>query len=347
MMNCRKLINILLVSGLLAAPTLSLASGLTARIDSVNLLMGRTAAIELTLDLPFEDSGYFPFLHEMGQKGRIGVCGDSVELRMPSKIDTLTQGGSRTIRMQVPVQSFDSGAYLLPAFTYVSGRDTLKSGRLALKVRPVPVKADTPIADYAGISDPENPSFFDWVPDWILDFWWAVLLVLLAGVGGFWAYRKYSKDGSLLPAKPKPTPYEVAMKDLAILKEHKLWEQGMEKEYFTELTRILREYLFGRFGINAMEMTSRQILTALKKNRETYPKRGYFRHILDVADFVKFAKVRPLPEDCISSFEDAKKFIEETRPVEPTESLPGDASGSADKSDVSDNSKKGVEVNNV
>ena len=72
--------------------------------------------------------------------------------------------------------------------------------------------------------------------------------------------------------------------------------------YFTELTDILRLYLYRRFGINAAEMTSRQILASLKKNKDTQDKRVYFRQILDMADFVKFAKVRPLPEDNVKAY---------------------------------------------
>lgn len=34
-----------------------------------------------------------------------------------------------------------------------------------------------------------------------------------------------------------------------------------------------------------------------------------------MADFVKFAKVRPLPEDNIASYDDAMRFVEETKPA--------------------------------
>jgi hypothetical protein len=64
-----------------------------------------------------------------------------------------------------------------------------------------------------------------------------------------------------------------------------------------------------------MEMTSRQILAALSKNPEIKEKRHYVRPILDMADFVKFAKVNPLPDDNIISYENACKFVEETKPV--------------------------------
>lgn len=128
-----------------------------------------------------------------------------------------------------------------------------------------------------------------------------------------WALRRYKKEGTVLKKKPEPTPYETAMRELKELKAKNLWEQGLEKEYFTRLTDILRIYLDRRFGINAMEMTSREIMDRLYES-DVKDKRDYVRQILSVADFVKFAKVRPLPADNIAAYENAVKFVEETKP---------------------------------
>lgn len=93
----------------------------------------------------------------------------------------------------------------------------------------------------------------------------------------------------------------------------------MEKEYFTDLTDILRSYLYERFGINAMEMTTRQIMDKIYES-DLKDKKDYVKQILNVADFVKFAKVRPLPADSIAAYENAKKFVEETIPAEKEDS---------------------------
>lgn len=291
------------------------ATVVKARLDSTILLMGRMTTLQLDVEEPKTSKGYFELFRTLQERGYASVCGDSVELRMPTKIDTVDAGSMRRMRYTVPVQAFDSGAYVLPRFMYVSGKDTAYSNQVALKVVPVNVKANDPILDYAGTADPEDPSFFDFIPQWMLDFWWIILIVLIAIAGGLYLLRRYRKEGSILPRKPEPTPYEEAISALRNLKEQHLWEQGHEKEYFTDLTEILRRYLYRRFGINAMEMTSRQILHSLSKNDETKDKRAYFRKILDMADFVKFAKVRPLPDDNIASYDYALRFVEETKPV--------------------------------
>ncbi|MDE5633555.1 MAG: hypothetical protein K2I51_02675, partial [Muribaculaceae bacterium] len=41
----------------------------------------------------------------------------------------------------------------------------------------------------------------------------------------------------------------------------------------------------------------------------------YMRNILQIADFVKFAKVRPLPDANVRAFNEALQFVEETRPA--------------------------------
>lgn len=309
------------------------------KLDSVDIQMGRMTNLHVSLTQPKDVKGNFPLLTRLRDDGIIHVCGDSVEFRAPAKYDTIVNGNNLTINFDVPVQSFDSGYYQLPRLIYVFGKDSVSSNSLGLRVYPVNADANTPINDYASVADPENPSIFDVIPDWIIDLWWLWIIIVLALIVFFYAMKKYKRDGFVLPKKPEPTPYEAAISALRELKEKKLWEQGMEKDYFTELTEILRIYLFRRFGINAMEMTSRQILASLRENKEISDKRDYFRQILNMADFVKFAKVRPLPDDNVKAYENALRFVEETKPVEkPDEENTLNANG---KSTQEVNVKKG------
>lgn len=318
-----------------------------ARLDSATMIMGGLRTLKLTVEQNKGVKGKLPIFDNIAERGYVGVCGDSVELRAPIKIDTVKNNNSLSIKYDIPVQSFDSGFYHLPEIEFVAGVDTFRSNRVTLKVFPVAnVTADTPIADYANVAEPENKSIFDSVPDWLYYYWW-IGLILLAIAGGVWyIWKRYKKTGGILPKKPEPTPYESAIAALKELKEKKLWENGMEKEYFTTLTDILRVYLFRRFGINAMEMTSRQILAALSANKETKDQKTKIRQILDMADFVKFAKVRPLPADNIQSYDNALKFVEDTKVVPELESNETQAKGVDNKKESSDKvikSKKGGE----
>ena len=93
-----------------------------------------------------------------------------------------------------------------------------------------------------------------------------------------------------------------------------MWQSGQEKAYYTQLIDILREYIDSRFSINAMEMTTTEILSSLRANKETKLVENNLKTILEIADFVKFAKMRPLPEDNEASMRNAIKFVELTIP---------------------------------
>lgn len=311
-LNCRFIISLLLISiafCLQASNTI-----VRAKLDSMVMVMGKIGELQLSIDQAKGAKGSFPILSQLRENGTIGICGDSVELRSPSSIDTVEKNGRLNIKFNIPVQSFDSGYYQLPEFAFVIGNDTSYSNSVALKIVPVIVDDNTPIDDYANVADPEDASIFDAIPDWAINYWWAILLAALAIATFIYLWIKYKKDGAILPKKPEPTPYEKAIASLRELKEKKLWEQGLEKDYFTELTDILRHYMQGRFGINAMEMTSREILGSLKDVEDAKEQRKYIRQIVNMADFVKFAKVRPLPEDNVAAYENAMQFVKETKP---------------------------------
>ena len=303
---------------LLTISNLAFSSTITARLDSVNLLMGKTTTLHLEVVKDKKTVGYLPlFENKSNTQDYVTVCGDSVELSRNFIADTMALGsGKIQINYSIPLQAFDSGTYRLPQFRYVAGSDTSFSNNLTFNVVPVNVTAEDPIAGFAPYSEPEGRRFYDFVPDWILDFWWIFIIIVLVILLLFWATNRFKKTGTLLPQPIPLTPYEKAMNNLENLKSRKLWEKGMEKEYFTELTDILRTYLEERFGINAMEMTTRQIIDKINQS-EFRDKKEYIRQILNIADFVKFAKVRPLPSDSIASYENAVKFVEETGKEEP------------------------------
>lgn len=305
----------------------------TASLDSATVLMGRIDTLRLFVDRDADRQGVFPLFNRLSAGGYVTVLNDTVEIGAP-RMDTIKREGNRiTERLVMPVQVFDSGRYTLPPFIYLTADDSIASNAVDLEVIPVKVGENDAIADYNDVADPSDKSFWDWMPDWLYDPWWLWMLLIAAIAAAVYFGRKYRRTGKFitLPEKPQPKPWTVALQRLDSLKEKNLWENGMEKEYFTDLTDILRDYLSQRFGINAMEMTSRQIMQTLADQQDVREKRDYMRKILDIADFVKFAKVRPLPADNVAAFDNAVNFVKETVPAEPEPS-------SADKTD-----KKGGE----
>lgn len=216
------------------------------------------------------------------------------------------------INKDIIITSFDSGFYYIPPIKCILDKDTFASESLSLKV--VPVEVDQQNLDLKEIKDIWSPRFvlFDFIPGYV----WITLLVLLVIIAVIYAYFKFFKKDALEKSQEivQIPPYEKAMEELLKLKEEKLWQSGQDKLYYTRLIDILREYLNLRFGINAMEMTSTQILTSLRENKETKLVEKNMKSILAVADFVKFAKMRPLPDDNEASMRNAISFVEDTKP---------------------------------
>ncbi len=315
-MNIRTLItSLILATGVfsaMAGPVM-----LEAKLDSASMLMGTLNTLHLEVVQDKGTKGNFPLFEKYGPEGIVTLLNDTIEIGRPMKVDTVEVGSGRIqINYQLPVQVFDSGVYRLPEFVYASGRDTARSKELLLSVVPVNVTANDSISPLTDVVDAENPSVFDKVPDPIYNYWWAFLLGILIIAAGVYAWFKYKKDGTILPSKPEIPPYEQAISALRQLKAKKLWESGRDKDYYTELTDILRRYLDRRFGIKAMEMTSSEILSHLADLGNRDVPRDKIRDILDMADFVKFAMVRPLPDDNVALYKNALDFVESTRPVE-------------------------------
>ena len=105
----------------------------------------------------------------------------------------------------------------------------------------------------------------------------------------------------------------TAIKELEKLHTQKLWQCGKSKQYYTGLTEILREYLVGRYHFQAMEMTSAEILACIRELAVEERSAARLKRLLEVADFVKFAKLEPDPEQNEDAYQDAYYFVEETK----------------------------------
>ena len=290
---------------------------LKVSLDSAYVLMGKATPLNISLVKDVDDRGQLVVPPD-------SMCG-AVEILTELKSDTSNVGSGRVqIDRTLMLQSFDSGLYILKPILYINGADTIASQRLALKVIPAMIDSLTTIHDYADVRD-VNRKFIDYLPDFIADYGLWIIAFLALFVGGWYAVRRYLRRSAVdsEPVVCTVPPYEQAIAALNILRTEKLCEQGREKEFYTRLTEILRTYLARRFSIYAMEMTSEQIRQMLARNSETRHSKKYVDQVLEVADFVKFAKMRPLPDDNNRAFSAAMQFVEETKPTPaPAEEIP-------------------------
>lgn len=239
------------------------------------------------------------------------------------------------------LQPFEPGMLTIAPMKYACKGDTAFSEMVTLKVEepqiPKVMRDSLLINPMVGqVSIPAR--WYDFIPSW----WPWVLLGLGLIALGVAVFILYKKNGpGLLPRKRIIPPYQLAMQQLDQLKRSKLAEKGQPKEYYTVLTDILRQYLEGRFHIYAREMTSSQILQAMKENNDTNAFTDAIRPMLETADFVKFAKQTPLPDENVRSFSVVHTFVKDTRPVEDEEAAKNAAHENPRKSKGSASPAKG------
>lgn len=209
---------------------------------------------------------------------------------------------------------YDSGKVTIPplqiAYTkYQSGN------KIFINTNPVSIVVHTlPVNTQEDIKDVKEPVKLP--PNWLLI---AIIILLAAGIliGSYFLYKYYKKKKEgVVESIPeiKIPPYEVALNQLHLLEEKKLWQQGFIKEYHSEITEIIRKYFEERFNFRALEMTSAEILAVLsylddgKLILETANK--FFSN----ADLVKFAKFQPIPTVNDEMMSQAFQIVNETIP---------------------------------
>lgn len=304
--------------GLLAISNDSLAEApqISAKLSATEMLMGEKISLDVQVVGSRGEKGYFPIFEGKQPTEYATLCGDTVELGADFKSSSIDLGrGKMQTDYQISVQVFDSGFYKLPPIAYVSGKDTVRTQPLTLKVEPVKVQATDEMSDFTNVLPPEEGPFYDKIPLFILEWWWAILLLLLAGVGFALFLMRYKLVRLKNASKPLP-PYEQAITSLARLHSEQLWQKGEVKEYYTRLVDILRNYISGRFEIHAMEMNTGQILESVKKHQRIKPYLKQFETVLNVADFAKFANMQATPEENEGAYDEVKKFVDDTRPTE-------------------------------
>ena len=143
----------------------------------------------------------------------------------------------------------------------------------------------------------------------------AIGLALLAAGVLCWLRRRGSTLGGLFAAVPALPPHVEAIRALEELHNRKLWQNNRHKQYYSGLTDILRTYIARRWEIGAMEMTSDEIIAAMRSIELPDKARADLTTILRDADLVKFAKATPDAGQNEADYLKAYYFVEETKPA--------------------------------
>lgn len=327
MLSKKVLIFIVLFSCVASVRYLAVAQQATAKVSvqPFEISIGQQATINLEVFAPRGKQLILPSYKDTLVSG--------IEVLSMPKPDTTYAHEVMTISQRYIITSFDSALYHIPYLEVLDGIDTIRTGDLALKVvSPVLSEATLKYLEEVKTQQIDSLDFnrlaihdiktiievsFVWTDYWL--YLLIFVLVVAAIVIGIFLYKKKKQRGYLLKPKQIILPHVAALSALDEVREKKLWQQGREKDYYTEVTDILRRYIEERFHLNALEMTSGEILSALHGFLESDSSYEELRQILKLADLVKFAKYKPFPDENDLSLVNSYLFVNQTKrePVEP------------------------------
>lgn len=254
---------------------------LRARLDSTNYLVGD--AITVHLDVT----------HPKGASLKI-VVGDSLDGFSVLDRSQLTPDGETSSSASLLVAKYDSGVAVLPPLEllYSLPGDSVihraSSNPLFLTIHTLAV--DTSLA----YKDVKPPLSIPLTLAEIILYLGIVVLVAVIGYVGYryWKKRKRRVNGEVYVPPPRPA-HTIALEELAVLKGKRLWQRGLVKQYYSEVSEIARRYIENRFGLMALEQTTDEIMYGLRHLNIKPTVCSKAETLLQLSDLVKFARYEP------------------------------------------------------
>ncbi|MCW3122529.1 MAG: hypothetical protein JWQ38_2021, partial [Flavipsychrobacter sp.] len=239
---------------------------------------------------------------------------NNLEVVERGKIDTMKQGSMVTYRQRITLTGFDSGLFKVPSFPIAiipnTGTPyTAMTDSFNLLVQTVAVDTTKGFKGIKGIIYVQS--------NWRDYIWYIVggAAILLAAIILTIYFVRRKKEPKPVQEGPQETLQEKTLRQLTELEAKQLWQKKQVKEYYVELTDIVRSYIEQRFNTPAMELTTDELLYKAQLLKEMQPYHSPLSIILQTADLAKFAKAQPLPEEHVGAMDMAKQFVATSKPV--------------------------------
>ena len=273
--------------------------------SQVDLLIGEQVALKTSVLVDADQQVVYPSFPNNNYM-------DGVEVVREESIDTtfLNAGKRMQLTRTYHLTSFDSAFYALPPFFVVVESDTFRApSTIGLKVTSVPVDT-TNANEFAGPYTVTSIPF-----EWSFGFWSLLLLIPILVYSVILLYKRVKKNVPITKriVVTPPTPaHQQALAQFATIKaEHPETEEQL-KEYYDQLTDVLRQYIENRFALNAKELTSDEIIQKLMDTNNVSALRE-LKEILATADLVKFAKYQASVSEANRSVAMALEYVNTTR----------------------------------
>lgn len=277
------------------------------KLDSLQLFIGQQTGLTLSVTLDAKQKLRMPDIKK-GQELIPNI--EVVEVGKPDTME-LNDGKRLTVSQAFTITAWDSSFYYLPPMQVMVDTTRYESKSLALKVYTIDV--DTLHLDQFFPPNGIMELPFLWKEWKMVVFGSLLFLLMLVCIGVLYYHVKHGKPiVRFVRRKKKLPPHQVAMDEIERIKSERKWAEEDSKEYYTLLTDTLRNYIRDRYGFNAMEMTSAEIIEQLvsQNNEEALDE---LREIFRTADLVKFAKWSTLINENDANLVSAIEYVNQTK----------------------------------
>lgn len=275
-------------------------------IDSVGILIGEQAHLRLVVTMPKGAKLQWPALKER----QYVVPGVEVVAVADADTANADNGQVRMERMYT-ITSFDERLYAIPALPVKVNGKAYKGGTAALKVITMDVDTLHPNQFFPPKDVQDNPMLMS---EWSPFFWFSLLALVLALLAYYLVVRLRENKPIIMRIRiVKHVPaHQRALGDIERIKASHMQTSEDQKTYYTQLTDTLRRYIRERFGFNAMEMTSAEIIDHLRSVGDP-TMLAELSELFTTADLVKFAKYSTLINENDLNLVNAVNFIDSTK----------------------------------
>jgi len=285
---------------------------ITTEVDTTFIKIGEQVQWKVTVDIDSTDFVIFP-------EGQTFSPLETVEA---FATDTTRNKDRLTLQKIYALTQFDSGAYKLPSQRIdINGTGYMTDSSM-INVATVPVDTlNQKMYDIKPLINVEKSNYAFW--KYLLIG--LLILLILGGLLYWFVFRKKplteEEKVALLP------PYDRALLELKQLENSKYLIQDEYKQYYSELTTIVRSYLEEDAHITALESTTGQLIEKLELLKDAGELKldddtiKQFQQILQTADLVKFAKNKPSTSVAEQDRKLVEQIVEKTHEAipEPTE----------------------------
>lgn len=283
----------------------SLAQEITPTLDRTTIKIGEPIKYEAKIDYKEGDKITFPTISD-SLNYHISV--------LDSKLDTVEKTGKSQIVQHLDLTSFDAGKFSIPSIVIQKNGKDFKTKALEIEVKDVEVdtakNAIFPIKNVMG----EKLSIGDyWNRYWL----YGIIALILFIIAIILVVLYIRSKSSLSNSNSYKTPYDEAKASLKSLDAKKYLKRGEQKEYYTQLSFILRRYLGRVYNFSALELLSDDLVRFISEKEDILPEDiQQFKRFLFDSDLVKFAK-QTIDDSKSETYRKwVEEFVDRVKPLE-------------------------------